>query len=102
MANFEVSGPASTVLRIAYDVEGDGPPIVLVHGFASNRATNWKATGWYTTLEQAGRRVVALDVRGHGESDKAPDPVAYHEGELARDVGRPVGQLSNERDDVVG
>ncbi len=102
MAFFEVPGPASTVLRLAYDVEGDGPPIVLVHGFASNRAINWRAPNWYTTLVQAGRRVIGLDVRGHGESDKPHDATAYDEGELSRDVVRLMDHLGIERADVMG
>jgi len=102
MASFEVPGPASTALRLAYDVEGSGPPIVLVHGFASNRATNWKSLGWYTALAGAGRQVIALDVRGHGESDKPHDAAAYDEGELARDVGRLMDHLGIERADVMG
>ena len=63
--------PTMTVpggIRVAYEVVGDGPPIVLVHGFASNRVTNWRTPGWYEALTQAGRQVIALDVRGHGES----------------------------------
>jgi pimeloyl-ACP methyl ester carboxylesterase len=50
---------------------------VLIHGFASDRVQNWRAPGWYQTLTGAGRRVVALDCRGHGESDKPHDPDAY-------------------------
>lgn len=64
-------------VRIAYEVAGDGKPVVLVHGFASDRVQNWRAPGWYRTLTGAGRRVIALDCRGHGESDKPHDPDAY-------------------------
>ena len=35
---------------IAYEVEGEGPPIVLVHGFAAGIAMNWKVTGWFEAL----------------------------------------------------
>jgi pimeloyl-ACP methyl ester carboxylesterase len=102
MPFFEVPGPQSTGLRLAYDVEGDGPPIVLVHGFASNRATNWRSPGWYRALTDAGRMVIGLDVRGHGESDKPHDPAAYDEGELERDVVRLLDHLKIERADVMG
>src|SRR4051794_2144986 len=102
MAFFEVPGPHATGLRLAYDVEGEGPAIILVHGFASSRATNWKGPGWYTTLTKAGRRVIALDVRGHGESDKPHEVAAYDEGELARDVVRLMDHLELERPDVMG
>lgn len=93
-------------IRVAYEVVGEGsegkPPIVLVHGFASNRGTNWRAPGWYDTLTQAGRQVIALDVRGHGESDKPHDADAYNEGELAWDIERLLDHLGHERADVMG
>lgn len=68
---------ASDGTRIAYDTVGEGEPIVLAHGFASDRAQNWKNVGWYETLSSAGFRVVALDFRGHGMSDKPHDDAAY-------------------------
>ncbi|MBV9992000.1 MAG: alpha/beta fold hydrolase [Alphaproteobacteria bacterium] len=68
-------------VRLAWEEAGAdtgiGEPIVLVHGFASDRVQNWRAPGWYQTLTEAGRRVVALDCRGHGESDKPHDPESY-------------------------
>jgi pimeloyl-ACP methyl ester carboxylesterase len=98
MPTFTVPGG----IRLAYEVVGEGSPIVLVHGFASNRAMNWRAPGWYETLTQAGRQVIALDVRGHGESDKPHDPDAYNEGELAWDVERLLDHLGIERADIMG
>ena len=59
---------------ISYLDEGEGEPIVLVHGFASNKEVNWVVPGWVTTLTRAGRRVIALDDRGHGQSSKLYDP----------------------------
>ena len=47
---------------------------MLVHGFASDRFTNWRAPSWYSALNGAGYRVVALDLRGHGESGKPHEP----------------------------
>jgi pimeloyl-ACP methyl ester carboxylesterase len=55
-------------VEIAFIDEGEGEPIVLVHGFASNKEVNWVAPGWMTTLTRAGRRAIAIDNRGHGES----------------------------------
>jgi pimeloyl-ACP methyl ester carboxylesterase len=98
MATFEIPGG----LKLAYEVAGEGPPIVLVHGFASNRVTNWRAPGWYSTLTAAGRQVIALDVRGHGESDKPHEISAYDEGELARDVVRLLDHLGHAQADVMG
>ncbi len=62
--------------RIAFTSEGDGPPVLLIHGFSSNRLS-WWSNGWTTALLKAGFRVIALDLRGHGESDKPRDPSAY-------------------------
>lgn len=89
-------------VSLAYEVVGTGPPIVLVHGFASSRAMNWRSPGWYTTLVEAGRQVVALDVRGHGESGKPHEPEAYDEGELARDIVRLLDHLGHSTADVMG
>ena len=51
--------------------------MVLVHGFGSSREQNWKSTGWYGSLTEAGYSVLAMDCRGHGESDKPHDPLFY-------------------------
>lgn len=63
--------------RIAYAVAGDGPPVLLIHGFASSRGQNWGSTGWIDRLVRDGYRVVSFDCRGHGHSDKPHDPAAY-------------------------
>jgi pimeloyl-ACP methyl ester carboxylesterase len=69
---------AADGVRIAYEILGDGAEtVVLVHGFASSRVQNWRDTGWYDTLIKAGLRVVAMDCRGHGDSDKPHDDGAY-------------------------
>jgi len=93
-----VPGP----LNLAYEVLGEGPPIVLVHGFASNRGMNWRAPNWYDTLTKAGRQVIALDVRGHGQSDKPHRHEAYNESELAADVVRLLDHLGHAQADVMG
>lgn len=89
-------------VEIAYLDEGEGEPIVLVHGFASNRQVNWVSPGWVTTLTQAGRRVIALDNRGHGESTKLYDPAAYHSAIMAEDLRALIEQLGLPRADVMG
>jgi len=73
-------------LKIAYERVGEGPPVVLVHGFGSSRVQNWKSTGWYGSLTEAGYSVLAIDCRGHGESDKPHDPLLYHHNRMAEDV----------------
>ena len=73
-------------VRIAYEVVGEGDTVVLVHGFASDRVQNWRAPGWYAALTGAGYQIVALDCRGHGESDKPHEVASYAHDIMARDV----------------
>jgi pimeloyl-ACP methyl ester carboxylesterase len=75
---------------------------VLVHGFASIKEVNWILPGWMTTLTRAGRRVIALDNRGHGESTKLYDPAAYHPAIMAEDVRALIAHLGLGRADVMG
>jgi pimeloyl-ACP methyl ester carboxylesterase len=89
-------------VEIAFLDEGEGEPIVLVHGFASNKEVNWVAPGWVTTLTRAGRRVIALDNRGHGESTKLYDPADYHSALMAGDVRALIDHLGLARADVLG
>jgi pimeloyl-ACP methyl ester carboxylesterase len=89
-------------VEIAFLDEGDGEPIVLVHGFASNKEVNWVYPGWVSTLTRAGRRVVALDSRGHGASTKLYDPARYHSGIMAEDVRALIDHLELPRADVMG
>ena len=79
-----------------------GEPVVLVHGFASNHAVNWVNTLWVKTLLAAGRRVVALDNRGHGASEKLYDPAVYGSDTMAQDVRRLMDHLDLARADVMG
>jgi pimeloyl-ACP methyl ester carboxylesterase len=89
-------------VEIAFLDEGEGEPVVLVHGFASNKEINWVGPGWVTTLTRAGRRVIALDNRGHGESAKLYDPAAYHSAIMAEDVRALIDHLGLRRADVMG
>jgi pimeloyl-ACP methyl ester carboxylesterase len=73
-------------VRIAWERVGTGRPVLLVHGFGSSRVQNWKAPGWYDTLVGAGYSVVAMDCRGHGESDKPHMTPGYRHDEMAEDV----------------
>ncbi|HZH09462.1 MAG TPA: alpha/beta hydrolase [Microvirga sp.] len=96
----------SNGVSIAYiDVpphEGQGDPILLIHGFASNHAVNWVNTLWVKTLTREGYRVIALDNRGHGESEKLYDPEAYNSYRMAEDATRLLDHLGIERADVMG
>ena len=69
---------------------------------ASNHAVNWVNTMWVTALSRAGRRVIALDNRGHGKSEKLYDPAAYDSYIMAEDAIRLLDHLDIARADVMG
>ena len=91
-------------VRLHYELHGPdgGTPVVLVHGFASDYRLNWVGTRWQETLTGAGYRVVGLDCRGHGGSDKPHDPAAYALGVMAGDVGRLMDHLHIESAHCIG
>lgn len=87
---------------IAYEVYGEGPPIIAVHGFASNGAVNWVSTSWVETLVGAGYQVITIDNRGHGHSEKIYDPSAYGAQDMARDVANLADHLGHARVALIG
>jgi pimeloyl-ACP methyl ester carboxylesterase len=89
-------------VEIAFLDQGEGEPLVLIHGFASNKEVNWVQPGWIATLTGARRRAVALDNRGHGQSTKLYDPADYHTALMAEDVRALLDHLGFERADVTG
>jgi pimeloyl-ACP methyl ester carboxylesterase len=97
MQRFEHDG-----VEIAFLDEGRGESIVLVHGFASTAQVNWVEPGWVATLTGAGRRVIALDNRGHGNSTKLYDPAFYHSALMAEDVRALADHLALGAIDVMG
>lgn len=88
--------------QIAWEEAGTGPPIVLVHGFAASAELNWKRPGWYDVLTEAGRRVVALDCRGHGQSDASDKPAFYSGTVMPMDVVRLMDHTGIEQADLMG
>lgn len=89
-------------IPIAYMDEGDGPAVLLIHGFASNHRVNWVSTSWTRDLVAAGHRVIAFDNRGHGESGKPHDPDVYPAPVMAEDARRLLDHLGIQRADVIG
>ena len=89
-------------VEIAYLDEGEGDPIVLVHGFASTKNVNWVYPTWVSELKKDGRRVIAFDNRGHGDSSKLYDPEAYEVATMAGDITALMDHLNIERADVMG
>ena len=97
MESFQSDG-----VEIAYEVAGEGSPVLLVHGFASNARVNWHDTFWVKTLVDAGRRVIVFDNRGHGMSEKLYDPASYAAGEMAEDGRRLLDRLKIAQADIMG
>lgn len=97
--DFESNG-----VRLHYELHGreDGRPIVVVHGFASHYRLNWVGTRWQETLTGAGFRVIGLDCRGHGQSEKPHDVAAYAANVMAGDVRNLLDHLGVERADYLG
>ena len=91
-------------LELSYFDAGDkaGPATLLIHGFASSALVNWVHPGWLQTLGQAGRRVIAIDNRGHGRSSKPHEPAAYHPSLMAADAAALLDHLGIGRADVMG
>ena len=96
MASFDSNG-----VKIHFEEQGSGDPVILVHGFASRAEHNWGLTGWYKTLAPR-YRVIALDCRGHGQSDKPHDVKAYGGAMMEDDVIRLMDHLGIERALLMG
>jgi len=88
--------------RIAYTVQGSGPAVLLLHGFAADHGLNWARPRVIDALTGAGRRVIATDARGHGASDKPHEPDRYAGDAMVRDAQAVLDNLGIEQVDVVG
>jgi pimeloyl-ACP methyl ester carboxylesterase len=77
-------------------------PILLIHGFASSLAINWRYTHWIKALTEDGRRVIALDNRGHGFSQKLYQPNDYTLESMAGDAVNLLDHLGIGRADIMG
>jgi pimeloyl-ACP methyl ester carboxylesterase len=93
---------SSDGVDIAFIDEGEGDPVLLVHGFASNLGVNWRATGWIDVLRGDRRRVIALDVRGHGESGKPRRVEDYRMALMAADARNLLDHLGLAEADMMG
>jgi pimeloyl-ACP methyl ester carboxylesterase len=89
-------------VRIAFEKADSGRPVVFVHGFAASRVITWRNTGWYDWARKNGRSVLALDCRGHGESDKPHEPEAYNDGRMAQDILAVMDATGTESAPIVG
>src|SRR4051812_16149903 len=71
--------------NIYYEVHGSGYPVLLVHGFIVN-SNSWKHTALYDSLLAAGNKVILIDLRGNGKSDKPHNDEAYANDAEAKDI----------------
>lgn len=92
----------SLAYRDVKSVGGHDTPVLLIHGFASSIEVNWAFPGWFKTFGDAGYRVIAIENRGHGASDKPHDPEAYETERMAGDALALLDQLGIESAFVQG
>lgn len=89
-------------VELAFTDEGAGEPVLLIHGFASNVATNWADTSWIKFLTNQGYRAIAIDNRGHGESAKLYDVENYSGPIMAADACNLLKHLNISRAHIIG
>jgi pimeloyl-ACP methyl ester carboxylesterase len=87
-------------VKIYYEIEGDGPDLIMIHGFAANIEINWRITNWIKTLKD-NNRLILIDCRGHGKSDKPTDPVQYGK-KMMEDIVKLMDHLSIEKSNFFG
>jgi pimeloyl-ACP methyl ester carboxylesterase len=85
-----------------YDDQGDGEPIVLLHGFVGDINIDWIRSGILDLLVDEGYRVVAFDARGHGLSDKPHEVAAYEDDALTKDARALLDALDLDQCVLVG
>ncbi len=92
----------SDTVALHTEAMGDGPSVVLLHGFSSSFRRNWHGTGWTRALAATGRRAAGFDFRGHGRSAKSDDPAFYRPATLCADVIALQDQLGETTTDIAG
>jgi pimeloyl-ACP methyl ester carboxylesterase len=98
-----VPGPDGVEVAVhRWGTPGNDPPVVLQHGFAADSMLNWQFTGIVPALVAAGREVVAVDARAHGQSDKPHDPASYGELAMAADLVAVADALELAEYDLAG
>lgn len=87
---------------ISYLDEGDGIPFLLVHGFGSTKEVNWVNTGWMKLLVASGYRVIVMDNRGHGKSQKFHNLEDYSLSKMAHDCTNLLEYLKIDKCHIMG
>lgn len=85
-----------------WDGTADAPPVFLHHGFSASAFVEWPRSGLPQTLLAQGRRVLAIDARGHGASDAPHDNAFYGETRMAQDVLEVLDALGLAQVDLAG
>ena len=84
--NIEGASAGLNVAAFDPDTAADLPPVFLIHGFASSIDLNWVKSGWVAALNRAGRRVLSVDLPGHGKSASPYDLDSYTPGKIRADL----------------
>jgi pimeloyl-ACP methyl ester carboxylesterase len=87
-------------VKIYYEIEGSGPDLMMIHGFAASIEVNWKLTNWVKTLKDE-NRMIMMDCRGHGKSDK-PKETAQYGVKMVEDISKLMDHLSIEKANFFG
>lgn len=87
-------------VRIHYEVEGEGPPLVLCHGLFGS-LEQWRVWGYVEALKDD-YQLILIDARGHGSSDKPHDPEAYRTETRVTDVVSVLDDLNIEKAHFLG
>lgn len=87
-------------IRIHYEVEGEGPPLVLCHGLFGS-LEQWRVWGYVEALKDD-YQLILIDARGHGSSDKPHDPEAYRTETMVADVVSVLDDLNIEKTHFLG
>lgn len=90
----------SAGVPIRFIEEGQGEPVVMIHGYTSSTERQFVETGVFGALA-ARYRTIALDARGHGQSGKPHDRAQYGP-EMGRDITRLMDHLGLQRAHIVG
>jgi len=88
--------------RLAYRIEGDGRPVLMLHGFLANSRFNWIDPGISAAITGAGFQAIMLDLRGHGGSAASEAAAAYPPDVLAQDAEALIHHLDLTDYDLVG
>ena len=88
-------------VKIAYNVEGEGAPVLLIHGFINSRKS-WRKTVLMKTLINEGYKVIVPDLRGNGDSDKPQDEKAYDNDAEVKDIMQLIDHLGVRKYTAIG